>query len=192
MQALVGNTSAKKWQLADMNEHIEILKLATEWAKAEVFSARFFIFFALLFFAASIGFWQLGKTDIAKAYIYPTLVAGIFLMAVGVGLFFTNKARVSSFAAAYEQNPAEFVQSEIARSNKSIGEYSTIVFKIIPFIIIAAALLILFVDKPLWRAIGITTIALMVAILLVDSNANERIKAYKSQLELVEQGSARQ
>ena len=67
---------------------MELLKLATEWAKAEVFSTRFFIFFAILFLIASIGFWQLGKTDLAKAYIYPTLVAGLLLMTIGLGLFF--------------------------------------------------------------------------------------------------------
>ena len=53
---------------------MEIVKLATDWAKAEVFSTRFFILFAILFLIASIGFWQLGKTDIARAYITPTLV----------------------------------------------------------------------------------------------------------------------
>lgn len=37
---------------------MELVKLATEWAKAEVFSTRFFILFALLFLIASIGFWQ--------------------------------------------------------------------------------------------------------------------------------------
>ena len=163
---------------------MEILKIAVEWAKAEVFSSRFFIFFALLFLAASIGFWQLGKTEMAKAYIIPTLVAGALLMAVGVGIFFTNKTRVSSFVKAYEANPAEFVESEINRTEKSIGEYRLIVFKVIPFIILAAALLIVFVDKPLWRATAITVIGMMFVILLVDSNANERIVEYRSQLEL--------
>ena len=153
---------------------MEILKLATEWAKAEIFSARFFIFFAILFLTASIGFWQLGKTEMAKAYIMPTLVAGLLILAVGVGIFFANKSRVTSFAEAYNANPTEFVKSEITRTEKSMGEYRTIVFKIIPFIIVAAALLIVFVDKPLWRAISITTIAMMVVILFVDSNANSR------------------
>ena len=165
---------------------MEILKLATEWAKAEVFSARFFIFFAILFLTASMGFWQLGKTEIAKAYIMPTLVAGLLILAVGVGIFFANKSRVTSFAEAYNANPTEFVKSEITRTEKSMGEYRTIVFKIIPFIIVAAALLIFFVDKPIWRAIAITTIAMMVVILLVDSNANARIEAYNKQLELVD------
>ncbi|MEZ4849919.1 MAG: hypothetical protein R3B93_15155 [Bacteroidia bacterium] len=165
---------------------MDILKLATEWAKSEVFSARFFIFFAILFLTASIGFWQLGKTEMSKAYIIPTLVAGLLILAVGVGIFFTNKSRVRSFARSYHENPTEFVKSEIIRTEKSIGEFRTIVFKVIPFIIIAAALIIVFVDKPIWRAAAITTIAMMVAILSVDSNANARIIEYKKQLELVD------
>ena len=65
-----------------------------------------------------------------------------------------------------------------------MGEYRTIVFKIIPYIIVVAALLIVFIDKPTWRATAITTIALMIVILLVDSNANARIEAYNTQLRL--------
>jgi len=166
---------------------MEILKIAIEWAKAEVFSARFFIFFAILFLIASVGFWQLGKTETAKAYIFPTLIAGILLLAVGLGIFLTNKSRVTSFATAYDANPTEFIQSEIMRTEKSMGEYNTIVFKVIPIIILVSALLIIFVDKPLWRAISMTTIAMMVVILLVDSNANARIEIYHTALKLMEQ-----
>lgn len=163
---------------------MELLKLATEWAKDEVFSSRFFILAAILFLAASIGFWQLGKTEMAKAYILPTLVAGLLILAVGVGIFFTNKSRVTSFTEAYKTNPTEFVASEIIRTEKSMGEFRTIVFQVIPCIIVAAALLLVFVDKPVWRAIAITTIALMVVILLVDSNANARLQAYHQHLHL--------
>lgn len=165
---------------------MEALKLATEWAKAEVFSTRFFIVFATLFLAASVGFWQLGKTDIARAYIIPTLVAGVLLMTVGLGLFFTNKARIAQFESAYNKDAPAFVASEFDRIEATLKEYQTIVFKIIPFIIVAAALLIVFVDKPLWRAIAITTIAMLIVILLVDGTAHGRIDAYKKQLELVE------
>ncbi len=165
---------------------MDILKLATEWAKAEVFSARFFIFFGILFLMASVGFWQLGKTEIARAYIIPTLVAGLLILAVGVGIFFANKSRVTSFAEAYKESPTAFVKSEIVRTDKSIGEYRTIVFKIIPFIIVAASLLIVFVDKPLWRASCITVIAMMVVILVVDSNAKARIENYQNELKLAD------
>lgn len=62
---------------------MDILKMATDWAKGEIFSSAFFIIAGVLFVAASIGFWQLGKTDMAKAYIIPTLVAGALLMIIG-------------------------------------------------------------------------------------------------------------
>ena len=165
---------------------MEILKAATEWAKAEAFSARFIILFGFMFIIATVGFWQLGKTEVAKAFVSPTLVAGIIALAIGLGIFFTNRARVTSFETAYRDDPAGFVKSEIVRSEKTLGEFRTIVFKVVPCIIIAAALLIIFVDKAQWRAIAITTIALMFLILAVDINSNARIEKYHEQLISVE------
>lgn len=164
---------------------MDIIKFATDWAKAEVFSARFFIFFALLLLAGSAGFWQLGKTEIARSFIVPALVTGILLLAVGVGIFYANKSRIASFQEAYEKDAAAFVQSEIQRTDKSLGEYRTIVFKVIPMIIVVAALLIVFFQNPTVRAASILTIGMMVVILLVDSNANARLQEYRAELEKV-------
>ncbi len=161
---------------------MEILKTATEWAKAEVFSSRFFIFFGILFVIAAVGFWKLGVTEMARSFIIPMLVAGSLILAVGLGIYFTNKSRISSFETAYKEDPEAFVRSEIQRTEQTMGEFKTIVFKVIPFIIVAASILIVFMDKPLWRAIGITTIAMMVIIILVDTNADARVKAYHEQL----------
>lgn len=163
---------------------MEILKLATDWAKAEVFSTRFFIFFAILFLIASIGFWQLGKTDLAKAYIIPTLVGGLLLMTIGLGLFFTNKSRITQFENAFNTDAPAFFQSEIKRSESTLKEY-TVVFKVIPILIIVAALLILFINTPNWRAISITTIAMLIIILLVDGTAHSRIEAYHKEMKLM-------
>jgi len=139
---------------------------------------------------ASAGFWQLGKTEIARAYIIPTLVAGTLLVIIGLGLFFTNKSRVTQFKKAYNEDASAFVASELVRAEATLKEYSTIVFKIIPAIIIAACLLIVFVSTPTWRAIGITTIAMLVVILLIDGTAHGRIDTYNNQLLSVEkQGS---
>jgi hypothetical protein len=165
---------------------MELLKLATEWAKAEVFSTRFFILFAILFLIASLGFWQLGKTEIARAYIVPTLIAGLLLMTIGLGLFYTNKSRITQFEKAYHEDSSAIVASEYKRIEKALNEYRTIVFKGIPFIIIAASLLIVFVNKPIWRASAITTIAMMVVILLIDGTAHDRIDSYQKQLELAD------
>ena len=165
---------------------MEILKAATEWAKSEVFSTKFFILFGIIFVIASIGFWQLAKTDLAKAYIIPTLVAGVLLMTIGIGLLYTNITRVSSFAADYNKDASAFVKSEIVRVESTLNEYDTIVFKVIPIIIIVAALLIIFVNTPMWRAISITTIAMLVVILLIDGTAYARISDYNQKLLAVE------
>ena len=163
---------------------MEVLKLATEWAKSEMFSTRFFIFFALLFLIASIGFWQLGKTDLSKAYIIPTLVAGVLLMTIGLGLFYTNKSRITQFEKAYNSDVFSFCQSEIERSDGTLKEY-TVVFKVIPILIIIAAFLILFIDTPTWRSICITTIAMLIVILLVDGTAYSRMEEYHKELKLL-------
>lgn len=164
---------------------MDILKLATDWAKDEVFSTRFFIFFGIGFVIASISFWQLGKTEIAKAYIIPTLVAGVLLLIIGFGLLYTNKSRIIAFEKAYNNNASTFIQTELDRAKSTLQEYKTVVFKAIPIIIIMAALLIIFINTPTWRAISITTIAMLIVILLIDGTAHARIEAYNKQLLII-------
>lgn len=165
---------------------MDILKTATEWAKAELFSTPFFILFGVLFMVASLGFWQLGKTDIARAYIIPMLVAGALLTIIGLGLFFTNKSRITQFETAYNADASTFVASEIERTEATLKEYKNVVFTAIPLIIVVCALVIFFVNTPGWRASMITTIAMLVVILLIDGTAHARIKSYNEQLHLVE------
>ena len=102
---------------------MELLNLSTEWAKNEVFSTRFFILFAILFLIASFGFWQLGKTDIAKGYIIPMLVAGLLLMTIGLGLFYTNKTRINQFKQDFNSNATSFYESEIKRTESTLKEH---------------------------------------------------------------------
>ena len=165
---------------------MDILKTAMDWAKAEVFSSTIFIIFGILFVVASLGFWQLGKTEIAKAYIIPGMVAGALLVILGSGLLYSSQARITNFPTAYESDPSAFVASEIVRADKVLNEYAIAVFKVIPLIIAVCAVLIMVLDAPVWQAGLITTIAMMSVILLVDTNANARMEAYKEQLLLVQ------
>lgn len=160
----------------------DVLKLSTDWAKAEVFSGKMVAVISLLFLLSAFGFWQFGKTPVAKAFVYPLLVAGLLMIAIAAGLYFTNKPRILSFETAYENNPHEFIQSEIARTAKSQKDLATIVFKVLPLIVIAAALLIMVVSTPVWRAIGITAIVLMSCLMFIDSNTAARNTNYHQQL----------
>lgn len=85
----------------------------------------------------------------------------------------------------HTKDATAFVASEITRTENTLKEYKTIVFKAIPIIIILATLLIIFINSPTWRAISITTIAMMLIILLIDGTAHARIETYKKELELV-------
>ena len=160
---------------------MDILKAGIDWAKAEVFSSKISLLLALLFFLTALGFWQLGKTAMAKAFVWPMLVAGVLMVAVSAGLYLANKPRITEFETAYNTDAKAFVQTETARTAKSRHDLA-MVFKVLPLIIITAALLIVFVNTPLWRAIGITTIALMTILMFIDSNTDARNTAYHQRL----------
>ena len=165
---------------------MDIIKIAVEWAKTESLYSYLFIIAGVLFLLGTIGFWQLGKSDLSKAFITPTIVAGLFLLSAGIGLVYSNNTRSTEFPVAYEKDAQAFVQSEITRVDKTLNEYNTVALTIFPILIAISALFIVFVDKPLPRAISITIIATFAVILLVDSNAKERIESYKEQLVLTD------
>lgn len=112
-------------------------------------------------------------------------MAGVLLMIIGLGLVYGNVMRIRDFEIAYQTDSAALLATEFARIERTLQEYRTIVFKGIPMIIIAARLVILFLNSPKWLAIGITTIAMMAVILLVDGTAHARIQVYKSKLDTV-------
>ncbi len=168
---------------------MELLKTATDWAKTEAFSTSTFALFGIVFLLVSIAFWQLGKTDIAKAYVIPVAIAGSLLLAIGMGLTYTNHSRTSEFQTAYNKDPAAFVELEIARTEKTLNEYRTVVFTAIPIIIAICAIMIIFFSAPTWRSSMITTITMMAIILLIDGTAHGRIEAYHEKLIAIKKDS---
>lgn len=160
---------------------MDIVKLSTDWAKAEIFSAKIIWLFSIIEIFAAIGFWYLGKTAMAKAFGWPLLVGGLFLVVVGAGLFFTNKPRVERFEKLFHSNPKTFVEEEIQRTAKSQREL-VIVFKGLPVIVILAAIVIWLISAPLWRAIAITTIITAAFLMAVHSNTDARNTTYNSKL----------
>ncbi|HWW39887.1 hypothetical protein [Pedobacter sp.] len=160
---------------------MEILKLSTDWAKAEVFSAKMVWLFSIIVIVSAFGFWYWGKTTMAKAFVWPLVVSGLFLVAVGAGLFLANKPRISQFEQACVSNPVSFVHQELQRTTKSQKDLAT-VFKVLPVLLVVSGLMILFLSSPNWRAIGITIGLLAVFLMAVDSNTDARNTIYHEQL----------
>ena len=160
---------------------MDVLKLSTDWAKAEVFSAKIVWIFSGITIIAAIGFWYWGKTAMAKAFTWPLLVAGLFLTAIGAGLYFTNHPRITRFENEFHLNPQAFVKEEIRRTAESKREMA-LVFKILPAIIIFAAIMLLVLPQSLSRAIAIITIITAAFLMVVDSNTERRNNDYYSNL----------
>lgn len=111
------------------------------------------------------------------------------MLTIGIGLYMTNRGRLNDFPVAHDKDPAAFVSAEIERVDRSMNEYQMVVFRVIPGIIVVFALLFIFLPTPTWRAISISTIAMMIVILVIDSNANARITEYGEQLKVLVQSS---
>jgi fatty acid desaturase len=162
---------------------MDILKTAHEWAKVELVTTKIFMLFGIVFIAIGTGFWLLGKSDVARSFIWPQIVVGVLLLTVGVGLHVAYLNRMNGYLDAFNKDVLSFVQSEIDYANKTIASYEGTVFKVIPLIVAFASILIVFIHQPIWRAICISTIAMMTVIMTIDGTANARMKEYKQQME---------
>ncbi len=161
---------------------MDILKTTTDWAKAELLSNSLFALFGVMFVAASLLFWSKGETEMARALVLPMLVAGVLMLILGGGLFYGTWKSSTGFAPAYAEDAASFVASEIERVDRTMAQYTTAVFQVMPLMIAVAALLIVFLQGPGWRAALITAIVFLSLIKLIDSNANARLESYKATL----------
>lgn len=161
---------------------MDILKTSTDWAKAELWSNGFFALFGVMFVVASLLFWLRGETDMARAFVLPMFAAGVLILILGGGLFYGTLKSLAGFAPAIAEDRAGFVASEIERVDRTVAQYGTAVFKVMPLMIAGAAMMIVFVHNPGWRAAFITAIVFLGLIMLIDSNANARLEAYKTTL----------
>src|SRR5580692_11780779 len=160
---------------------MDIIKISTDWARAEVFSAKIVWMFSVVEVLAAIGFWFWGRTVIARIFPWPLLVMGLFLVAVGAGLYSANKPRIALFESESHRDPKAFLDAEIQRTSKSQRDLA-LVFKILPGIIILAAVVIILAPPTAWRAISVTIILTAAFLMAVDSNTTARNEDYHTQL----------
>ena len=90
-----------------------------------------------------------------------------------------------AFPDAFNTDAAGFVASEIARADKTVSGYAN-VFRTIPIIIIVCAGLFLILKAPLWQSSMLAAIAMLMVIMLVDTNASARMQTYKQQMMMAE------
>ena len=161
---------------------MEVINYSVEWARGEVFSARIIALIGVFVLLCAAGFYFWGKTAMARAYWMPLAVSGAFLMVVAAGLFAANQPRIKAFQEQYQKSPESFVKAEIARTAKSDGDLTTIVYRILPAIVIVCALGAMFIARDGWRAWFITLMMLGALLMAVDSNTRARNAEYRTKL----------
>jgi len=165
---------------------MEIIKAATEWTKAEIISSVFFMLFGLAYMLGSVGFWKIGNSPFTKALVIPFLIVGALLLSAGIGFYLSNKTRLANFENEYNENPSEWINSEIDRTESTIKTYENVALKVFPAIIVLSALLAFFIANPTVKAISIAVIAFFVVLVVLDSQALKRIKVYHNELKLAQ------
>ena len=161
---------------------MDILKASTDWARAELLSNGLFALFGAMFLVASLLFWSRGETEMAKAFVLPMFVAGVLMLILGGGLFYGTWKSLAGLATSFAEDASGFIAAEIERVDRTMAQYDTAVFKVMPLMIAAAGLLVVFVHSPGWRATFISAVIFLGLIMLIDSNANARLVAYKTNL----------
>ena len=68
-----------------------------------------FILYGAPFLAASFAFWQVGRTDMARAYVIPILVAGVLLLILSGGQLCGTWNTLAAFGRAVAQGGPSFV-----------------------------------------------------------------------------------
>ena len=161
---------------------MEILKISIDWARAELLSNSLFALFGAMFLVASLLFWWRGEIEVAKVFVGPMMIAGVLMLILSGGLLYGTWKSLTGFSTAFADDNARFIGLEVQRIDRTMSQYGTAVFNVIPLLIAATAILIVFVNSPGWRAALITVIIFLGLIMLIDSNANARLERYKADL----------
>lgn len=160
---------------------MEIIKMSTDWARAEIFSAKVVWIFSIITIVSAVGFYYLGKTAMAKAFVIPLAIIGFLIAIIGTGLYAANKPRVTQFEESYKTDSVAFIQKEIERTSKSNGDF-ILVFKVLPILMIVGAAMLLLGKSPYWQTSGLSLVLLAVFLMAVDSNTAARNEAYRQEL----------
>jgi hypothetical protein len=156
---------------------MEFIEHTVAWCRGEIFEGRMLALFGATVIVIAVAFWRFGSTPAARAMFIPLLAVGALSLIVGLSMNFNNQARIPKYTAAYEADPAAFIQSERQRTDDFIRWYP-ITMASFSFVTLLGCAVYLFRPTPLGRAIGLATIVMGLAVLFLDHFSEERAATY--------------
>ena len=161
---------------------MDILKIATNWAKIELISNSVFVLASVIFLSVSL-FLQIGARESHfSTYSLPFVIAAILLLILGAGLLFSTWHHSTNLEFQFQQDKALFIQAELTRAEKTISQYKLAVNVIFPALGLISFCILLGFQNDQVRASAITSLIVLLILITVDTAAKERLVKYTKDL----------
>ena len=159
---------------------MDILKIATDWAKIELISNAVFVLASIIFLSVSFALQTYARESHFSTYSLPFLIAAILLLILGAGLFFSTWQH--SINLEFQQDKALFIQAELTRAEKTISQYKLAVYMIFPALGLISFCILLVFQNDQVRASAVTSVIVLLILIIVDTAAKERLVKYTKDL----------
>ncbi|MEC5395123.1 manganese efflux pump [Bergeyella sp. RCAD1439] len=160
---------------------MDMIQNTINWYNGEIFEGKFILGFGFFLILTALLFYFLGNTPAAKALLIPMLIIGLFFSITGVNMIYSNGKQKQEIVKRYEQNPKEFINTEIKRVNDFQYLYPMSIAISLACFLIAVALLY-FTQNIYLKAIAISLILFGMAFAVIDYFSKERATIYYEQL----------
>ncbi len=160
---------------------MSFLDYTVNWCRGEIFEGWAILTAGFVLLAATLGFWKLGTTELARAIVVPMLAVTLLTLALGGYLVVQNKIRIPAFQEEYRQDPAAFKEQELKRVEGFVSAYKY-TFTTAAVIMITAVGLFLLGKSPLLRSVALALMVLSFIVFIVDHFSRERALDYQENI----------
>ena len=161
---------------------MDILKIATDWAKIELISNSVFVLASVIFLSVSFFLQICARESHFSTYSLTFVIAAIMLLILGAGLLFSTWQHSTNLEFQFQQDMTLFIQAELTRAEKTISQYKLAVNVIFPALGLISFFILLVFQNDQVRASAITSVIVLLILITVDTAAKERLVKYTKDL----------
>jgi len=166
---------------------MDIIKIASDWAKLELISNSIFVLASVIFLSISFFLHTYARESHFLTYSIPVLVAAVLLLILGAGLMFSTWQHLINLQPQFQQDNTLFIEAELMRAKKTISQYNLAIGLIFPALGLVNFCILLIFQNDHVRASSVTFLVVLVNLIIIDTAAKERLTNYAKHLETTEQ-----
>ncbi len=162
----------------NMLQSLEAYTSAQKWV-----GTNFVVLGILLLVLAGVSAFLVPRTPMATGMKYGALVAGALIIIGGFSYRSFCDKTYNHGADIYQTSTTEFVKTEYSRMEKVDKGY--LVYQIVfAAFIVAALLVVLFVNAPLMKGIAFAVAVLFIGIMIIEGFSHSSIRSYTEALQV--------